>query len=149
VSGKEGKECAALSLLLGVDEGLNAVDARVADGAALALEDANLLGDAGPRLVEDDVLALVDEGAVAELERRTRRDRGVSSSLRSSGAELLVTHVAVKVDEEVAVPPLVVRAEEFLEGLSGLPGVVVRDLGRDVVGDVGLALFGRQAQLSR
>jgi hypothetical protein len=73
VSGKEGKECAALSLLLGVDEGLNAVDARVADGAALALEDANLLGDAGPRLVEDDVLALVDEGAVAELERRTRR----------------------------------------------------------------------------
>jgi hypothetical protein len=149
VSGKEGKECAALSLLLGVDEGLNAVDARVADGAALALEDANLLGDAGPRLVEDDVLALVDEGAVAELERRTRRDAGVSSSLRSSGAELLVTHVAVKVDEEVAVPPLVVRAEEFLEGLSGLPGVVVRDLGRDVVGDVGLALFGRQAQLSR
>jgi hypothetical protein len=149
VSGKEGKECAALSLLLGVDEGLNAVDARVADGAALTLEDANLLGDAGPRLVEDDVLALVDEGAVAELERRTRRDRGVSSSLRSSGAELLVTHVAVKVDEEVAVPPLVVRAEEFLEGLSGLPGVVVRDLGRDVVGDVGLALFGRQAQLSR
>lgn len=54
-------------LLLGVDQGLDAVDARVADGTAVALEDANLLGGARPRLVKDDVLALVDEGAVAEL----------------------------------------------------------------------------------
>lgn len=31
------------------------------------------------------------------------------------------------------------RAEELLDRLGGLPGVVVRDLGRDVVRDVGLA----------
>lgn len=34
---------------------------------------------------------------------------------------------------------MVVRAEELLEGVCGLPSVVVGDLGRDVVGNVGLA----------
>ena len=48
-------------------------------------------------------------------------------------------YVAVEVDEEVAVPVLVVRAKELLEGLGRLPGIVVRNLGRDVVRDVGLA----------
>lgn len=86
----------------------------------------------------------------------------LATSRRGGGPEP-GTYVAVEVDEEVTVTPLyggkaehvspglmadsrrdqvnlVVRAEELLESLSRLPCVVVRDLGRDVVADVGLAL---------
>jgi hypothetical protein len=42
-------------------------------------------------------------------------------------------------DEHVLLGALVVLAEERLERRGGLPGVVVGDLGADVVRDVGLA----------
>jgi len=45
----------------------------------------------------------------------------------------------VERDKHVLFRSLVVRTEEVLEGLCGFPGVVVRDLGRSVVSDVGLA----------
>jgi hypothetical protein len=42
-------------------------------------------------------------------------------------------------NEHRLVRRVVVRTEEFLERLSRLPRVIVRDLGRDVVSDVRLA----------
>lgn len=62
------------------------------------LRNSNHLGLAIPVLVEDDVKAFVDERAV--------------------------TVVAVEVTEERGVAVVVVRAEERLEGISGLPSVV-------------------------
>jgi hypothetical protein len=45
----------------------------------------------------------------------------------------------VEGNKHVLLGSLVVGTEEFLEGICGLPGVVVGDLGRSVVSDVGLA----------
>jgi len=45
----------------------------------------------------------------------------------------------VERDKHVLFRSLVVRTEEVLESLCGFPGVVVRDLGRSVVSDMGLA----------
>lgn len=50
-----------------------------------------------------------------------------------------VTVRLVERDEHVLLGPLIVGAQEVLECLCGLPGVVVGDLGRSVVSDVGLA----------
>jgi hypothetical protein len=44
----------------------------------------------------------------------------------------------VEGNKHVLLGSLVVGTEELLEGIRGLPGVVVRDLGRSVVSDVGL-----------
>ena len=98
-------------------------------------------------LVEHEVAALVNESTVAVLKREKK---GFERQLQLVPEQyrVLCTDVAVKIDEEVAVPILVVRTKELLESVGRLPCIVVRDLGRDVVRDVGLALFGRQPQLA-
>lgn len=45
----------------------------------------------------------------------------------------------VEGNKHVLLGSLVVGTEELLEGVCGLPSVVVGDLGRSVVSDVGLA----------
>jgi len=72
-----------------------------------------LLGNTSSVLEENDTLVVLDEDTI--------------------------TVGLVERDKHVLLRSLVVRTEEVLEGLCGFPGVVVRDLGRSVVSDVGLA----------
>ena len=58
---------------------------------------------------------------------------------RSRATYDTITVGLVERDKHVLFRSLVVRTEEVLEGLCGFPGVVVRDLGRSVVSDMGLA----------
>jgi len=96
--------------LLVLELGLE-LNTRVRDVSTLL--DGVLLSNTGGVLEEDDTLVVLDEDTI------------------SVGL--------VERDKHVLLGSLVVGAEEVLECLCGLPSVVVGDLGRGVVSDVGLA----------
>lgn len=96
--------------LLVLELGLE-LDTRVRDVSTFL--DRVLLGNTSGVLEEDDSLVVLDEDTI--------------------------TVGLVEGDKHVLLGSLVVGTEEVLECLCGLPGVVVRDLGRGVVGDVSLA----------
>lgn len=106
---------------------LGTVDTRVRDVSTFL--DGVFLSNTGGVLEEDDTLVVLDE-------------LKISGCIRAVWSEM--THDTVPVsfverDKHVLLGPLVVGTKEVLQCLRSLPGVVVRDLGRGVVGDVGLA----------
>lgn len=91
--------------------GLGHVDTRVGDVSALF--DGDLLSQPSGVFVKDDILIVLNKETV---------------SVRS-----------VEGSPHVLVGAVVVRAQELLQSLCGLPSVVVRDLGGDVVSNMSLA----------
>ena len=103
------------------------VDTRV--GNVSALLDSNPGSETSGVLVESNVLVVLDELKVRCARRVNKKE---------------IAHLAVPVrlverDPHVLLRLVVVRTEELLKSLCGLPGVVVGDLGGNVVGNVSLA----------
>lgn len=110
--------------LLVLELGLE-LDTRVRDVSTFL--DGVLLGNTSGVLEEDDSLVVLDELIIS-------RAQGMEKKTYDT-----ITVGLVEGDKHVLFGSLVVGTEEVLECLCGLPGVVVRDLGRGVVGDVSLA----------
>lgn len=129
----------ALLLLLGNESVVLDVDARVRDVPASLVERARHLGLSISVLVEDDrLVALVDESAIPVVLEQGDEEVALSV-LRLVGQQSGRGQFWRTIQDRTGRTHLVVGSKELLERLGGLPGVVVRNLGRDVVGHVGLA----------
>jgi hypothetical protein len=119
-----GYGCGKNNLLV-LELGLE-LDTRVRDVSTFL--DGVLLGNTGSVLEENDTLVVLDELIV-------------SGFVNKYGKETYdtITVGLVEGDKHVLLGSLVVWTEELLECVCGLPSVVVRNLGRGVMSDVGLA----------
>ena len=111
------------SNLLILELGLK-LDTRVRDVSTFL--NGVLLGNTSSVLEEDDTLVVLDELILAQLISRRK------------GTYKTVSVGLVERDKHVLLGSLVVGTKELLERICGLPSVVVGDLGRGVVSDVGL-----------